>query len=93
MEIAVRVRSTRAPQPATLWLGGDCRARVLLAGGELGVAAGQACVFYADEGPEARVLGGGFIERTLRQEEWVGEVERSQPVVRQRTAAVASNAA
>ena len=31
-------------------------ARVLLREGEYGVAAGQACVFYADAGPEARVL-------------------------------------
>ena len=35
---------------------------MLLREGEYGVAAGQACVFYADIGPEARVLGGGWIE-------------------------------
>ena len=33
--------------------------------GENGVAAGQACVFYADGATEARVLGGGLIARTL----------------------------
>ena len=35
---------------------------MLLAGAEYGVAAGQACVFYAGVGPRARVLGGGWIE-------------------------------
>ena len=33
--------------------------------GEYGVAAGQACVFYADAADRARVLGGGWIERAL----------------------------
>jgi tRNA-uridine 2-sulfurtransferase len=32
---------------------------------EEGVAPGQACVLYADIGPEARVLGGGTIARDL----------------------------
>jgi tRNA-specific 2-thiouridylase len=31
--------------------------------GEHGVAAGQACVFYTDGEPRARILGGGFIQR------------------------------
>ena len=65
---AVRVRSTSPPQPATLFPLGD-GARVLLRDGEYGVAAGQACVFYADAGPEARVLGGGWIERALSRAE------------------------
>ena len=65
---AVRVRSTSPPQPATLFPSGD-GARVLLRDGEYGVAAGQACVFYADAGPEARVLGGGWIERALSRTE------------------------
>lgn len=34
--------------------------------GEHGVARGQACVLYSAPGDEARVLGGGFIERTDR---------------------------
>jgi tRNA-specific 2-thiouridylase len=62
MPVAVRVRSTSLPQPATLFLAPD-GAKVLLRDGEYGVAAGQACVFYADTGPEARVLGGGWIGR------------------------------
>ncbi len=68
MSTAVRVRSTSPPQPATLFPSGD-GARVLLRDGEYGVAAGQACVFYADAGPEARVLGGGWIERALSRAE------------------------
>jgi tRNA-specific 2-thiouridylase len=64
MSVAVRVRSTSQPQPATLFPSGH-GARVLLRDGEYGVAAGQACVFYADAGPQARVLGGGWIERAL----------------------------
>jgi len=65
---AVRVRSTSPPRPATLFPSGD-GARVLLRDGEYGVAAGQACVFYADAGAEARVLGGGWIERASNRAE------------------------
>ena len=61
-EIAVRIRSTHAPQPARLYAGaGGGAARVVLAGAEHGVAKGQACVFYADTAANARVLGGGWI--------------------------------
>jgi tRNA-specific 2-thiouridylase len=42
----------------------DGSARVVLHEGEDGVAAGQACVFYASGDNEARLLGGGFIART-----------------------------
>jgi len=58
----VKVRSTQVPREAQLMAasGGVC---VNLPGGEFGVAAGQACVFYEDCGGAARVLGGGFIER------------------------------
>ena len=31
-----------------------------------GIAPGQACVLYSDDGNEARVFGGGFIERSER---------------------------
>jgi len=59
-EVFVKVRSTRAPQPAWLSLtrGGI---EVELTGGEEGVAPGQACVFYVSADGEARMLGGGFI--------------------------------
>ncbi|MGT2467393.1 aminomethyltransferase beta-barrel domain-containing protein [Mesorhizobium atlanticum] len=39
---------------------------VELADGESGIAPGQACVLYSDDCNEARVLGGGFIERSER---------------------------
>jgi tRNA-specific 2-thiouridylase len=71
MSVAVRVRSTSQPQPATVFPSGD-GARVLLRDGEYGVAAGQACVFYADAGPQARVLGGGWIERALSRADQPG---------------------
>ncbi len=64
-EIWARVRSTQAPQPATLLLR-DGEVCVRLHDGENGVAAGQACVFYESGGPRARVLGGGWIRRTAR---------------------------
>ena len=34
--------------------------------GEEGIATGQACVFYADAGTEAQVLGGGYIAKTIK---------------------------
>ncbi len=63
--IFARIRSSQPPQPATLFAESDGTVRVALGNGEDGVAAGQACVFYANGDAEARVLGGGFIARTL----------------------------
>jgi tRNA-specific 2-thiouridylase len=61
LEIFVRVRSTRAPQPA--WLrASDGGYEVELVAGEEGVSPGQACVFYDAPSGQARVLGGGFIQ-------------------------------
>ncbi len=62
-EVFVKVRSTRPPQPAWLSLTPE-GVEVELAGGEEGVAPGQACVFYDSADGEARVLGGGFIRST-----------------------------
>ena len=62
-EVFVKVRSTRPPQPAWLAAGRN-GIEVELAGGEEGVAPGQACVFYDAADGEARVLGGGFIRAT-----------------------------
>jgi tRNA-specific 2-thiouridylase len=73
ISIAVRVRSTSPPQPGTVFPSGD-GAKVLLGDGEYGVAAGQACVFYADTGAKARVLGGGWIARALTSAETSAEV-------------------
>jgi tRNA-uridine 2-sulfurtransferase len=61
LEIFVRVRSTRVPQPA--WLrAADGQYEVELVAGEEGVSPGQACVFYDAASGQARVLGGGFIK-------------------------------
>ncbi len=61
LELYVRVRSTRAPQPA--WLRGSAgRYEIELIAGEEGVSPGQACVFYDAPSGQARVLGGGFIQ-------------------------------
>lgn len=65
--ILAKVRSTRPPVPARLFAGAD-GVYVDLVDGEAGVAPGQACVFFADEDEESRVLGGGFIARAQRSE-------------------------
>ena len=61
LEVAVRLRSTRPPGSAILRRR-DGAVEVELAVGEDGVSPGQACVFYEDARPRARVLGGGFIK-------------------------------
>jgi tRNA-uridine 2-sulfurtransferase len=66
LEVFVRVRSTRAPQPA--WLRGNGgQYEVELVAGEEGVSPGQACVFYDAPSGQARVLGGGFIQSAARR--------------------------
>jgi tRNA-specific 2-thiouridylase len=64
LDVFVKVRSTRPPQPA--WLerhnGGI---EVELVDGEDGVSPGQACVLYDAAEGQARVLGGGFIAGTV----------------------------
>jgi tRNA-uridine 2-sulfurtransferase len=60
-----KVRSTRPPTPATLHAD-ENGVYVDLAIGEAGVAPGQACVLYSAEGADARVYGGGFIDRSER---------------------------
>jgi tRNA-uridine 2-sulfurtransferase len=62
LEIFVRVRSTRAPQPAWLRAADTGGYEVELVAGEEGVSPGQACVFYDAPSGRARVLGGGFIQ-------------------------------
>ena len=63
-EIFVKVRSTRAPQPAWLHRGAD-GVEVELVAGEDGVSPGQACVFYDAPAGQARVLGGGIIQSAV----------------------------
>lgn len=65
IELFAKVRSTRPPRPAILHAQNGV-AWVELVDGESGVAPGQACVLYTDDGNEARVYGGGFIERSER---------------------------
>ena len=61
LEVFVKVRSTRPPQPAWLTRTGE-QYEVELVDGEEGVAPGQACVFYDAPTGQAHVLGGGFIK-------------------------------
>lgn len=63
-----KLRSTRPPAPARLRVI-DNVAEVELIDGEEGIAAGQACVLYSSPDDEARVYGGGFIERSERTAE------------------------
>jgi tRNA-uridine 2-sulfurtransferase len=65
MELFAKVRSSRPPKPAILHHE-DGVTSVELLDGESGIAPGQACVLYSDDGNEARVLGGGFIARSER---------------------------
>ncbi|MBN9077777.1 MAG: tRNA 2-thiouridine(34) synthase MnmA [Rhizobiales bacterium 65-79] len=65
VELFAKVRSTRPPRPAILTRSGGS-VWVELVDGESGVAPGQACALYSDDGDDARVLGGGFIERAHR---------------------------
>jgi tRNA-specific 2-thiouridylase len=75
--VAVRIRSSAPLQPATLYHAGG-RAHVLLGSSEYGVAPGQACVFYADTGPRARVLGGGWIVTARGRETGAPAPERAE---------------
>jgi tRNA-specific 2-thiouridylase len=65
LELFAKVRSTRPPRPAVLHQR-DGAIFVELVDGESGIAPGQACVLYSDDGNEARIFGGGFIERSER---------------------------
>ncbi len=68
LEVFAKVRSTRPPKPAILFHTNGVTS-VELIDGESGIAPGQACVLYSDEGNEARVLGGGTIARSERAPE------------------------
>ncbi len=64
--VEVKVRSTRGPQPAVVYMR-DGAVFVTLTAGEYGISPGQACVFYADETATSEVLGGGFIAEAVPQ--------------------------
>ncbi len=78
IEMFVRVRSTRARQPAWLRATDDAY-EIELVAGEEGVSPGQACVFYDTPSGQARVLGGGFIKSAaaghIRARETVAPLE------------------
>ena len=60
MPVLVKIRSTRPPVEARLFVQDD-GVFIDIIDGESGVARGQACVFYTPEDAYTRVLGGGFI--------------------------------
>ncbi|MBA2127009.1 tRNA 2-thiouridine(34) synthase MnmA [Hyphomicrobium methylovorum] len=67
LSLFVRMRSSQSLRPAIVTSGPNRSATVALQDGEEGIATGQACVFYADASPGARVLGGGWIARTVKE--------------------------
>ena len=66
MELMVKVRSTRPPVAGRLVRADDGQTSLKFLAPEEGVAPGQACVFYGLESSGRRVLGGGWISKTLR---------------------------
>ena len=79
LEMFVRVRSTRAPQPAWLRATPDGHYEVELVAGEEGVSPGQACVFYDAASGQARVLGGGFIQSATAKRTTANSVATAAP--------------
>lgn len=77
LAIFARLRSTRAPMPATLYASNG-KVWCELQNPEDGISPGQACVIYEDDSASTRVLGGG----------WIGSTERPQLT----TSAARSNA-
>ena len=66
LPLYVRMRSSQKLRPALLQIEHDGVVKVELHDGEEGIATGQACVFYADDGAEGRILGGGWIAKTIK---------------------------
>jgi tRNA-specific 2-thiouridylase len=64
LNVLAKVRSTRPPVPARLFVESGA-VEVELANGEEGVSPGQACVFYGMEDEGSRVLGGGWIAKAF----------------------------
>ncbi|SFJ48852.1 tRNA 2-thiouridine(34) synthase MnmA [Aerobium aerolatum] len=86
IEVFAKVRSTRPPRPAVLHRR-DGMTWVELVDGESGIAPGQACVLYSDDGNHARVFGGGFIERSERDAEAEAMLSRLAAMPAQRQSA------
>lgn len=66
LEVYARIRSSQAPQLATVSIRHDGAVTVVLRDGEHGAAAGQACVLYEDGTAQSRVLGGGWIAEAVK---------------------------
>ncbi|WP_051463145.1 tRNA 2-thiouridine(34) synthase MnmA [Hyphomicrobium sp. 802] len=66
LSLYVRMRSSQKLRLALLQIEQNGAVRIELHDGEEGIATGQACVFYADDGTEGRVLGGGWIAKTIK---------------------------
>jgi tRNA-specific 2-thiouridylase len=73
LPVKVKLRSAQPPVPATLFLDDSGGGDVILDAPTLGVAPGQACVFYDG----ARVLGGGWIRRNVAAAVGVKEAIRA----------------
>lgn len=61
LPVGIKIRSTRPPCSGRLWLSEDRTGYIRLDDGEMGVAPGQAAVFYGWDEDMSRVLGGGWI--------------------------------
>jgi tRNA-specific 2-thiouridylase len=66
LDLFVRMRSSQKLRAAHITAEPNGAAKVELHDGEEGIATGQACVFYASSEPETRVLGGGWIAKTMK---------------------------
>ena len=66
LPLYVRMRSSQPLRQAVVTADAGGSVRVDLSDGEEGIATGQACVFYADGSARARVLGGGWIAKTVK---------------------------
>lgn len=77
-DVFARVRSTQAPQPATLF-SRDGRLLVELHLGEDGVSPGQACVLYGSGDGQSRILGGGWIKKAIAESVADSVAERGEP--------------
>ncbi len=82
LPVYVRLRSSQVPRAATLFSDHDGKCEVVLADGELGIATGQACVFYDAPGAGSVVLGGGFIAQTFKTsvKSDINSAKKSPPV-------------
>ncbi len=80
LSVAVKIRYRSPRVPATLELLNETRVQVRFAQPQRAVTPGQITVFYEGE----RVLGGGIIERALRQAEITGSITENSVLVERR---------